>query len=48
MSQSMAKDDKKLKKADEERKRRLSNKKDTADDASVLPVVKAGALKRVA
>ncbi len=44
----MAKDDGKLKKAEEERKRRLSNKKDPAEDDSVLPAIKAGTLKQVA
>ncbi|MEJ2727370.1 MAG: Hsp70 family protein [Deltaproteobacteria bacterium] len=44
----MTKDDEKLKKAEEERKRRLSNKKDPAADGSVLPALKAGTLKRVA
>jgi hypothetical protein len=44
----MAKDDEKLKKAEEERKQRLSNKKDPAEDDSVLPAVKAGSLRRVA
>ena len=44
----MAKDDGKLKKAEEERKRRISNKKESAKDDSVLPAVKAGALKKVA
>jgi tetratricopeptide (TPR) repeat protein len=44
----MAGDEKKLKKAENERKRRLSNKKDPAEDDSVLPAVKAGSLKQVA
>jgi tetratricopeptide (TPR) repeat protein len=44
----MAEDDKKLKKAEDERKRRLTQKSEHAGDASVLPAVKAGALKRVA
>jgi tetratricopeptide (TPR) repeat protein len=44
----MAKDDGKLKRAEEERKRRLSNKKDPAEDDSVLPAVKAGTLKQAA
>ena len=42
----MAKDNKKLKKAEKERKRRLSGKSGTVADASVLPAVKAGGLKR--
>jgi tetratricopeptide (TPR) repeat protein len=44
----MAEDDKKIKKAEKERKQRASNKKDPADDDSVLPAVKAGTLKQVA
>jgi tetratricopeptide (TPR) repeat protein len=44
----MAKDEGKLKRAEEERKRRLSNKKDPAEDDSVLPAVKAGTLKQAA
>jgi tetratricopeptide (TPR) repeat protein len=44
----MAKDDGKLEKAEKERKRRISNKKESAEDDSILPAVKAGTLKRVA
>jgi tetratricopeptide (TPR) repeat protein len=44
----MAEGNRKLKKAEEERKRRLSNKNEHAEDASVLPAVKTGALKHVA
>jgi tetratricopeptide (TPR) repeat protein len=44
----MAKDDGKLEKAEKERKRRISNKKESAEDDSILPAVKAGALKKVA
>jgi tetratricopeptide (TPR) repeat protein len=44
----MAQDDGKLKMAEEERKRRISNKKDTAEDDSVLPAVKAGTLMQAA
>ena len=41
----MAGDKKKLKKAENERKRRLSSKNESAQEDSVLPAVKAGALK---
>jgi molecular chaperone DnaK len=44
----MAKTDKKLKKAEKERKRRLSGKSETDADNSVLPAIKAGSLKRSA
>jgi hypothetical protein len=44
----MAEDDVKLKNAEGERKRRSSGKKDSMEDAAVLPAVKAGALKKVA
>jgi tetratricopeptide (TPR) repeat protein len=44
----MAEDDKKLKRAEKERKRRLSGKSDTGADTSVLPAIKAGSLKQVA
>jgi molecular chaperone DnaK (HSP70)/tetratricopeptide (TPR) repeat protein len=44
----MAKEDGKLMKAEEERKRRISSKKESAKDDSVLPAVKAGYLKQAA
>lgn len=44
----MAGDDKKFKKAEKERKLRVSGKNEPAENASVLPAVKAGSLKQVA